>query len=252
MATIASTVLAVYVFLLQKLIPTIAGHLVSASFLGAPAALVMSKLLMPETEKPKTLGLDIKPSYERDENLIMAIINGAGNGLRLLGGIITLLLAFLGLLALLDLVLGFFGGFLNQLFGWHMEWSFKALLGYVFYPFTLILGVPQADAFSIAKIIGERAVATEVASYQDLAHLLANNALVHPRSALIASYALCGFAHVSSLAIYVGGIGALVPNRYKDLSRLGFRALLAALLSCLMIGAVAGTFFTGSSIMLGK
>jgi concentrative nucleoside transporter, CNT family len=252
MATIASTVLAVYVFFLQKAIPTIAGHLVSASFLGAPAALVMSKLLMPETEKPKTLGLDIKPSYERDENLIMAIINGAGNGMRLLGGIITLLLAFLGLLALLDLVLGFFGGHLNQLFGWHLEWSFKALLGYIFYPFTLVLGVPPVDASAIAKVIGERTIATEVASYQDLARLLANNALVHPRSALIASYALCGFAHVASLAIFVGGIGALVPNRYKDLSRLGFRALLAATLACLMIGAVAGTFFSGSSIMLGK
>jgi CNT family concentrative nucleoside transporter len=82
--------------------------------------------------------------------------------------------------------------------------------------------------------------------------LLANKTLVHPRSALIASYALCGFAHVASLAIFVGGIGALVPSRYKDLSRLGFRALLAATLACLMIGAVAGTFFTGSSIMLGK
>ena len=252
MATIASTVLAVYVFFLQDAIPTIAGHLVSASFLGAPAALVMSKLLMPETEKPKTMGLDIKPTYERDDNLIMAIISGAWNGLRLLGGIIILLLAFLGLLALLDLILGFCGGYLNQWFGWHLAWSFKSLLGYVFYPFTLILGVPPADAFSIAKIIGERTVATEVASYQDLALLLANKTLVYPRSGLIASYALCGFAHIASLAIFVGGIGALVPSRYKDLSRLGFRALLAATLACLMIGAVAGTFYTGSSIMLGK
>jgi CNT family concentrative nucleoside transporter len=252
MATIASTVLAVYVFFLQNVIPTIAGHLVSASFLSAPAALVMSKLLMPETEKPETLGMDIKPYYEKEDNLIMAVINGAGNGLRLLGGIISLLLAFLGILALLDLVLGWFGGYLNSWFSWNLEWSFKALLGYIFYPFTLILGVPPADALSIAKIIGERTIATEVASYQDLAQLLAQNALLYPRSALIASYALCGFAHVASLAIFVGGIGALAPSRYRDLSRLGFRALLAATLACLMTAAVAGTFFMGSSIMLGK
>lgn len=252
MSTIASTVLAVYVFLLQKEIPAIAGHLVSASFLAAPATLVISKLLMPELEIPKTLGVDIKPYYEKEENLILAIINGAGNGLRLLGGIITLLLAFLGLLAMLDLVLGFFGGYLNSWLGWNLDWSFKTFLGYIFYPFTLIAGVPPADALSIARVVGERTVATEVASFQHLSQLLAQNALQYPRSALVASYAICGFAHIASVAIFVGGIGALVPSRYKDLSRLAFRALLAATLVGLMTAAVAGTFFTGSSILLGK
>jgi CNT family concentrative nucleoside transporter len=252
MSTIASTVLAVYVFLLQKEIPTIAGHLVSASFLAAPATLVIAKLLMPETEAPKTLGLDIKPHYARDDNLIMAIINGAYNGLRLLGGIITLLLAFLGLLALLDLVLGFMGGYLNQWLGWNLDWSFKTFLGYLFYPFTLAVGVPPADALAIAKVIGERTVATEVASFQDLSQLLGQQALQHPRSGIIASYAVCGFAHVASLAIFIGGIGALAPSRYKDLSRLGFRALLAATLVGLMTAAVAGTFFTGGSILMGQ
>ena len=252
MSTIASTVLAVYVFLLQNEIPAIAGHLVSASVLAAPATLVISKLLMPETEKPETLGLDIKPHYEKEENLILAIISGAKNGLQLLGGIITLLLAFLGLLALLDLILGWAGGHLNGWFGWNLEWSFRTFLGYLFYPFTLVLGVPPADALSIAKVIGERTVATEVASFQHLSGLLAQGALQSPRSALIGSYAICGFAHVASLAIFIGGIGALAPNRYKDLSRLGFRALVAATLVGLMTAAVAGTFFTGSSILLGK
>jgi CNT family concentrative nucleoside transporter len=252
MSTIASTVLAVYVFLLQKEIPAIAGHLVSASLLAAPATLVISKLLMPETEKPETLGLDIKPHYEKEENLILAIIGGAKNGLQLLGGIITLLLAFLGLLALLDLILGWGGGYLNSWFGWNLDWSFRTFLGYLFYPFTLVLGVPPADALSIARVIGERTVATEVASFQHLSQLLAQGALQSPRSALIGSYAICGFAHVASLAIFIGGIGALAPSRYKDLSRLGFRALLAATLVGLMTAAVAGTFFTGSSILLGK
>ncbi|HUU38051.1 MAG TPA: nucleoside transporter C-terminal domain-containing protein [Candidatus Desulfaltia sp.] len=252
MSTIASTVLAVYVFLLQSEIPAIAGHLVSASFLAAPATLVISKLLMPETGKPETLGVDIKPHYEREENLILAVINGAKSGLQLLGGIITLLLAFLGLLALLDLVLGWFGGYLNQWLGWHLDWSFKTFLGYIFYPFTLVIGVPPGDALAIAKVVGERTVATEVASFQHLSQLLTQGALQSPRSALIGSYAVCGFAHVASLAIFIGGIGALAPSRYKDLSRLGFRALLAATLVGLMTAAVAGTFFTGSSILLGK
>lgn len=252
MGTIASTVLALYVFFLQGELPTIAGHLISASFLSAPAAVVMSKLIMPETEKPKTLGMNVKPFYEREDNLIMAIINGANSGMRYLGGIISLLLAFLGILALLDLILGLFGGYLNLWFGLNIDWSLKSLLGYVFYPFALILGIPPSDAFEIAKIIGERTVATELVSYQHLSQILAEGTLIHPRSAIIASYALCGFAHVASLAIFVGGIGALVPQRLKDLSRLGFRALLAATLACLMTGAVAGTFFSQGSILLGK
>jgi CNT family concentrative nucleoside transporter len=252
MGTIASTVLAIYVFFLQDQMPTIAGHLVSASVLSAPAAVVMAKLIFPETEKPKTLGLDVKPHYEREDNLILAIIDGANTGLKYLFGIVALLIAFLGILALLDVILGWFGGHLNGWFGWSMDWSFKSLLGYVAYPFTLLLGIPPADAFEIAKIIGERTVATEVASYKDLSQLIAQGVLQHPRSAIITSYALCGFAHVASLAIFVGGIGAVAPQRMKDLSRLGFRALLAATLACLMTGAVAGVFYTSSSILLNR
>lgn len=252
MATIASTVLATYVIFLQRFLPTIAGHLVSASFLAAPAALVMSKLVMPETETPKTLGLNVQPYYERDDNLITAIINGGNAGLKLLGGIVAMLLAFLGILALLDLVLGWFGGHLNAWFGWHLTWSLKSFLGYLFYPLTLIIGVPPVDASEISKIIGERTVATELVAYQHLADLMGKGTLVHARSALVASYALCGFAHVASLAIFVGGYSALVPSRIKDISRLAFRALLAATLACLMTAAVAGTFLSHGSILVGK
>jgi CNT family concentrative nucleoside transporter len=251
MGTIASTVLALYVFYLQGQLPTIAGHLISASFLSAPAAVVMAKLIYPETEKPKTLGVDVKPHYEREDNLIMAIINGAMSGLKYLGGIVTLLLAFIGIVALLDLILGWFGGSINHWFGWNFEWSFSSILGYISYPFTLVLGVPPSDALEIARLIGERTVVTEVVAYQHLSQLMADGTLMHPRSAIIASYALCGFAHIASLAIFVGGIGALVPERLKDLSQMGFRALLAATLACLMTGAVAGAFFTSSSILLG-
>ena len=252
MGTIASTVLAMYVLMLQKQIPTIAGHRVSASFISAPACVVMAKLIMPETGRPATLGVDVRPHYEREDNLIMAIINGAGEGLKLLGGIVTLLIAFLGLLALVNLGLGWAGGLLNGLFGWHVEWSLEALLGWLFYPLTLAMGVPPADALPIARILGDRTILTEVFSYGRLSELMAAGALRDPRSAIIASYALCGFAHVASLAIFIGGTGALAPTRIKDLSRIGFRALLAATLACLMTGAVAGTFYTGSSVLFGR
>ncbi len=252
MGTIASTVLAMYVMMLQKGIPTIAGHLVSASFISAPASIVMAKLIMPETGKPLTMGVDVKPHYEREDNLIMAVINGAGEGLKLLGGIVTLLIAFLGLLALVNLGLGWTGGLLNGLLGWHVEWSLEAFLGYLFYPLTIVMGVPPSDALAIAKILGDRTILTEVFSYGRLAELMSTGALKDPRSAIIASYALCGFAHVASLAIFIGGTSALVPTRVRDLSRIGFRALLAATLACLMTGAVAGTFYTGSSVLFGR
>jgi len=252
MGTIASTVLAMYVMMLQKEIPTIAGHLVSASFISAPACVVMAKLVMPETGKPLTLGLDVKPHYEREDNLIMSIINGAGEGLKLLGGLVALLIAFLGILALLNLGLGWLGGLANGVFGWHFKWSIEALLGYVFYPLTLAMGVPPSDAMSIAQLLGDRTILTEVFSFRRLAELMASGALHDPRSAIIASYALCGFAHVASLAVFIGGTGALVPTRVKDLSRIGLRALLAATLACLMTGAVAGTFYTGSSVLFGR
>ncbi len=247
MATIASNVLALYVFILKGQFPTIAGHLVSASILSAPAAIVMSKVLLPETEKPVTLGVEVKPHYERESSIMEAIINGANAGLKLIFGIVALLIAFLGILALFDSGLGWLGEFV----GIKTELSFTVILGYVFYPFALVIGVPSADAMEVAKLIGERVVATEVKSYQDLAVLLSDGALKEPRSAFLATYALCGFAHVASLAIFVGGIAALVPERTKDLSGVGFRALLAATLACLMTAAVAGTFYTQGSILLG-
>ena len=252
MGTIASTVLAMYVMMLQKEIPTIAGHLVSASLISAPASVVMAKLVMPETGRPLTLGLDVKPHYEREDSLIMAVINGAGEGLKLLGGIVTLLIAFLGLMALVNLGLGWAGGLLNGLLGWRVEWSLEALLGWLFYPLTLVMGVPPADALPVAKLLGDRTILTEVFSFGRLSELMASGALRDPRSAIIASYALCGFAHVASLAIFIGGTGALVPSRVRDISRIGFRALLAATLACLMTGAVAGAFYTGSSVLFGR
>jgi CNT family concentrative nucleoside transporter len=251
MATVSSNVLAIYIFALQNQFPTIAGHLISASILSAPAALVMSKILVPEKEIPKTLGVNVQPYYEKESNLFEAIINGANSGIKLIVGIVALLIAVLGLMALLDLIIGGIGGYANEIFGLHVDWSLRGLLGYVFYPFTFILGVPPSDAFAISKIIGERVVVTEVVSYQDLARMMEQGLLNHPRSAVVATYALCGFAHFASMAIFVGGISALAPDRKRVLAEVGLRALIAATLACFMTACIAGTFFTNRSILLG-
>lgn len=250
MSTIASSVLALYVFILHGQFPTIAGHLVSASVLSAPAAIVMSKILLPESDVPRTMGEQVVPYYERESNLIEAIINGANAGVRLCVGIAALLLAFLGMVALVDLGLGFLGGWINTGFGWNIDWSLRNLLGYCFYPLGLVIGIPHSDVLEASRIIGERLVTTEVQSYQDLAHLMTTKGFHHPRSSVITVYALCGFAHLASLAIFIGGIAALVPARTKDLAKVGPRALLAATLACLLTAAVAGTFFTTKGSIL--
>ncbi|MDD9304735.1 MAG: nucleoside transporter [Desulfobacter sp.] len=230
MATVASNVLAFYVFTLYDIFPSIAGHLISASFLSAPAALVMAKLFFPETGTPKTLGKNVNIHYKKDTNLFEAIINGAQAGLKVVFSIVALLIAVLGLVALVDLGLDWASDIVGSWVHMEMNWSLKGILGYVFYPFTLMIGVPVEDAGIVSKIIGERIILTEVASYQDLARVLADNSLIHGRSAVITAYALCGFAHLASMAIFVGGVSALAPKRTADIASVGGRALLASTL----------------------
>lgn len=157
----------------------------------------------------------------------------------------------LGLVALLDLVTGGVGSYINNFLGINIDWSLKGLLGYLFYPFTLVIGVPFPDAYQISRIIGERAVVTEVVSYQDLARVMKEGVIADPRSPVLAAYALCGFAHVASMAIFVGGAAALAPSRKGDIAAVGFRALVAATLACLMTACIAGAFFMGKSALLG-
>jgi len=251
MATVSSNVLAVYVFSLQTVFPTIAAHLISASFLSAPAAIMMAKLIVPEVDTPETLGRHIQPSYDREPNLFMAIINGANAGVKLIVGIVALLIAVLGLVALVDLILTGIGGYINSATGLGIDWSLKGLMGYLFYPVAIVIGVPVHDASIIGRIIGERAIVTEIPAYQDLALALKNHALSDPRSAIVCAYALCGFAHIASLAIFIGGIAAIAPTTAGTLSRIGVRALIAATLACLMTACVAGVFFTRGSILFG-
>jgi CNT family concentrative nucleoside transporter len=247
MSTVASNVLALYVFSLKDQFPMIAGHLISASFLSIPAALIMSKLMMPESDRPKTLGVDIEPHYEKEDNIFMAVINGANAGVKFIVGIVALLITVISMIALINLGLSKIG----LLFGGEVNLSLQHLLGYVFYPFTLIMGVPLSDVDVVSRIVGERIILTEVTAYQDLALAIKQGTLQNPRSIIITTYALCGFTHLASMAIFIGGIAAIIPKRIQLLTQIGFKALIAATLACLMTACIAGIFASNSSILLG-
>ncbi|MHC4718604.1 MAG: nucleoside transporter C-terminal domain-containing protein [Planctomycetota bacterium] len=222
----------------------------------------MSKILMPETGEPVTMVDRVELELPDEGGAIASIIAGAMAGVKLVVGICALLIAFLGLVAVLNLILGGagagcqlgvngLGGALGQDWSVQFDWSLEGLLGWVMYPFAVIMGVPPSDARLAGTMLGERLVATEIPSYVRLAGAMKEGAFNHPgRSPVVIAYALCGFAHVASLAIFVGGIAALVPERRKDLAAVGPRALLAATLACLMTGAVAGVFFDGGAGIL--
>jgi CNT family concentrative nucleoside transporter len=247
MATVASSVLGVYVAFLAGVFPQIAGHLISASILAIPACVVVSKLLIPETETPETLAaVPPEDESERSKNLIGAIIQGAMDGLRLAAGICALIIAILGIVALVDKLLGV----ASSWFGMSEPLSIVRILGWVFYPFAYLLGLRTSDVPVAAHLLGERVILTEVFSYNHLSQLISTGQITDPRTVVILTYALCGFAHIAAMAIFVGGTAALAPTRRDDLASLGLRALLAATLATLMTGCIAGIFSGGESVLL--
>jgi concentrative nucleoside transporter, CNT family len=247
MATVASSTLGVYVAFLTGLFPQIAGHLLSASIIAIPAVIVTTKLLLPETEQPETFShVPPEDPATRSRNLMSAIIEGAMDGVKLAAGISALLIAMLGLVALVDKILGAASGW----FGITQPLTLVKILGWLFYPLAALLGIAQADIAEASRLLGERVILTEVVSYQDLAQMMAAGQLADPRTVVILSYALCGFAHVASVAIFVGGTAALAPSRRDDLAGLGLRALLAATLATLMTGCVAGIFSNGQGVLM--
>jgi len=245
MATVASSTLGIYVAFLTGVFPQIAGHLLSASVLAIPAAIVVCKLLVPETETPETaLGVPPDDESTRPKSLMSAIIEGSMDGLKLAAGISALLIAILGLVALGDKLLGFGSSW----FGMAEPLSLVRMLSWVFRPPAYLLGIQPSDIPVAARLLGERVILTEVVSYNDLAQLISSGGIADPRTVVILSYALCGFAHVASVAIFVGGTAALAPKRRDDLAALGWRALVAATLATLMTGCIAGIFSTGEGV----
>jgi len=247
MATVASSTIGVYVAFLTGVFPQIAGHLISASILAIPACVVVSKLLIPETETPETLAaVPADDESSRSRTLIGAIIEGAMDGVRLAAGICALIIAILGIVALIDKILGAASSWL----GMSEPLSSVRILGWIFYPLAFLLGLQTSDVPVAARLLGERVILTEVFSYNHLSQLISSGQITDPRTVVIMSYALCGFAHVAAMAIFVGGTAALAPSRRDDLASLGLRALLAATLATLMTGCVAGMFSGGEGVLL--
>lgn len=259
--SIASSVLALYAGLLRPTFPTITGHLVSASIMTIPACFVLSKLLVPETTVPETFGHipeEKEDPNKEKPNPVDSLIIGALDGVKMAVGIAAVIIAILGLVALVNeffSVLTQLPGALGDFFA---VVTLQNLLGGIFLPLTFLTGVslpiPFTDAFDenwqvlweSSVIIGRRLFETNIPPYISLAQL-AGTGVLTPRALLIVSYVLCGFTHFASYGIFVGGLSALVPSRRSDISALGFKALWAATLATLMTGCIAGLFFTGNA-----
>jgi concentrative nucleoside transporter, CNT family len=247
-ATVAGGVMAAYVGMLIFFFPDIAGHLMAASVMSAPAALVFAKMIWPETEEPATRG-SLRVEVEKvDANVIDAAARGAGEGLQLALNVGAMLLAFIALIALFNALIGWIGGVtmltpLLQDIGWlatGQPLSLETILGWLLAPLAWVMGVPWADAPAIGTLLGIKTVVNEFVGYLQLNALLAGDTELSPRSIVIATYALCGFANFSSIAIQIGGIGGIAPSRRSDLARIGLRAMIAGTLAAFMTATIAG------------
>jgi CNT family concentrative nucleoside transporter len=243
MACIAGGVMAVYI---SMGVP--APYLIAASLMAAPGALVISKIVYPETEESPTKGqvkLEISKSHA---NLLDAISHGASDGLKVSLNVLAMLIGFIALIAMVDYLLGWMG---RGLYGSGVslsavgidvsKLSLKEILGSVFSLFAWTMGVPWKDAHEVGGLLGTKIVINEFVAYSDLSALLKSNVL-SAKSVLVVSFALCGFANFSSIAIQVGGIGELAPERRTDLARLGFKALICGTLASYLSATLAGLF----------
>ncbi len=236
MATVAGGVLAAYIIMLKDTVPGIAGHLMAASVMGAPAGVMFSKLLVPETEKPVTLGVAKIDYKDPSANVLDAISNGTSTGLQLALNVAAMLIAFTALIALCS-------GIVEWITGWFLAkaLTIEQIFGYVFSPFAWLMGVPTDEMVLAGQLIGEKTVLNEFVAYANFSSILnAGTIEMSLRTKVILSYSLCGFANFSSIGIQIGGIGAIAPSRRADLSRLGFKALIAGLLASCLRGIIAG------------
>ncbi|MBI2567696.1 MAG: NupC/NupG family nucleoside CNT transporter [Candidatus Schekmanbacteria bacterium] len=235
-ANTAGGVLAAYVGMLKGHFPDIAGHLISVSVMSAPASLVIAKIMFPETEQSMTRGR-VKMSVEKiDANVIDAAARGASEGLALALNVGAMLIAFIALVAMINWGVGALGGLVG-----HPDLSLQLIFGYLFWPLAWMMGIPAGDCAAAGQLLGTKTVLNEFAAYLDLSAMLQNPASpLRPRSIIIVTYALCGFANFASIAIQIGGIGGMAPNRRSDLARLGLRAMIGGSIATFMCAAIAG------------
>jgi len=216
-----------------------ARHLLTAVIMTAPGTLLVAKMLVPETEQPRTAGTVHMEGIERDSNFLAAIARGTTDGLGLAVNVGAMLVAFLALIALTN---GIFGGVHNWLAGHGIAWfptSLQQIFGWVGAPVAWVIGVPWRDCLQIGNLLGVRMVLNELVAFSFLGPM---KATLDPRTFTIATFALCGFANFSSIGMQIGGIGALAPNKKTELARLGIRAMLAGTMANLMSASIVGMF----------
>ena len=239
MATIAGTVMVVYATMLSGAHPDIAGHLFTASIISAPAAIAVAKLMLPETEQPQTAGARIELETEETLNGLDAAARGASEGMHLFLNILAMLIAFIGLVALTNTTLGWIG---EQL-GATGPWTLQAAAGWLFRLPCWLMGVSWSEAGVIGELMGVKTILNEFVAYLDLSARMRGPAPgLSDRAFLIAIYAMCGFANFGSVAIMIGGIGGIAPNRRADVARLGMRSILAGTVATMLTGCVVGLF----------
>jgi CNT family concentrative nucleoside transporter len=232
MATVAGSVLLAYVQILGG--GDFAGHLVTASLLSAPAAILLAKVMVPETETPATAETGHAVVPRESVNVIDAAARGAVDGMRLAATVGAMLVAFVALVAMLNDATATLGGWFGN-----PELTLQQVLGIPFAPLVWLMGVPWSDAVSLGGVMGIKTVLNEFLAYQELRGLM-DAGSVGARSAVIVSYAACGFANFGSLAILLGGVGTMAPSRRGDLASLGLRSILAGTLATMMTGCMAG------------
>ena len=248
MSTVATTVMAVYVIALKEVFPQIAGHLISASIISIPCAVLISKLSLPENKPPQTLGYipkdiaekiftnsDLDINTKKPTNVMVVLMEGGALGVKLAISIATLLIIILGLQEIVDLILNLIPKISGQ------PISINRIFGWFVWPFTLLIGLKPDEWEMGSKILGSRFIETEVSAYFQLAAVHSNQTLVFSlRSFTALTYALCGFVHLASLGIFVGGLTAIIPSKAKEISILGLRGLWTAFLATLLTGSIAG------------
>lgn len=241
MACIAGGVMAVYI---SMGVP--ASYLLAASLMAAPGALVISKIVYPETQESETKGrvkLDVKTEYT---NIMDAISHGATDGMKISINVIAMLIGVIALIALLDALLGYFGLFLGwtglslDAIGLNVDaLRLKDVVGAFFRLFAIVMGVPPSESLQVGSLMGTKMVINEFVAYSDLSPMI-QQGILSAKSVVIASFALCGFANFSSIAIQIGGIGTIVPHRKADLAKLGFKAMICGTMASYISAALAG------------
>ena len=226
-ATTAGSVLALYVLWLEK-IPGIAGHMLAASIMSAPAALAIAKIIYPETKKSRPKKIIKIHNRRETQNAMDALGKGATDGLKLAANVAAMLIAFVSIISMINYFLDFI-----------FSVSLQQAMGVIFQPLSWTMGIPWDEAKIVGSLMGEKIVLTELVAYSNLSDLVNNN-LISNRSAVIASYALCGFANFGSIGIQLGGIGGMAPNKRKNLSKIAMKAMIGGAIASWLTATVAG------------